>query len=187
MKTIDELRARPIAALVALATATLLGGCGDDRAELQGWMDGVRATAQPMKVTVEEPKRFEPFRYQREGDSDPFAQTRLSGFALEALAQAQPQRSGLQPDLRRPREVLEGFPLDSIRMVGHLANGQHNYALLQVENMVHQAKVGQHAGQDFGVITRIAESEVQLKELVQDAAGDWVQRETTLRLQEGSK
>ena len=53
--------------------------------------------------------------------------------------------------------------------------------------MVHQAKVGQHAGQDFGVITRIAESEVQLKELVQDAAGDWVQRETTLRLQEGSQ
>ena len=72
-------------------------------------------------------------------------------------------------------------------MVGHLANGQSNFALLQVDDMVHQARVGQHAGQDFGVITRIDESEVRLRELVQDAAGDWVQRETTLRLQEGSK
>ena len=55
------------------------------------------------------------------------------------------------------------------------------------ESVVHQARVGNHAGQNHGVITRVAENEVRLRELVQDAAGDWVHRETTLQLQEGGK
>ncbi|HRO57915.1 MAG TPA: pilus assembly protein PilP [Burkholderiaceae bacterium] len=173
------------ALLAAMAATMLLAGCGEDRAELQAWMNEVRSTAQPIRQKIEEPKRFEPFRYERSSDNDPFAQTRLAGLALEL--HEQPRRGTLQPDLRRPRELLESYPLDTIRMVGHLANGQNNFALLQVDDMVHQARVGQHAGQDFGVITRIDESEVRLRELVQDAAGDWVQRETTLRLQEGSK
>ena len=147
-------------------------------------MESVRATTPPVRETISEPKRFEPFRYDRAGESDPFARTRLAGFSQEVQA-----RSGgmLQPDLNRPREILESYPLDAIRMVGHMANGRQNFALLQVDTTVHQARVGNHAGQNFGVITRVAEREVKLRELVQDAAGDWVHRETTLQLQEGGK
>lgn len=72
-------------------------------------------------------------------------------------------------------------------MVGHLSNGRQAFALLQVETMVYQARVGSYAGQNFGMITKVSENEVKLKELVQDAAGDWVERETALRLQEGGK
>ncbi len=66
-----------------------------------------------------------------------------------------------------------------------MSNGQKNFALLQVDNMVYQARVGNYAGQNFGQITRVTESEVRLKELVRDAAGDWTERDTALRLQEG--
>ncbi|HRA78368.1 MAG TPA: pilus assembly protein PilP, partial [Burkholderiaceae bacterium] len=65
------------------------------------------------------------------------------------------------------------------------ASGRQNHALLQVDQIVYQARVGNHAGQNFGVITRISDDEVLLRELVQDAAGDWVHRESKLQLQEG--
>jgi type IV pilus assembly protein PilP len=42
-------------------------------------------------------------------------------------------------------------------------------------------------GQNFGLITKIDESEVTLKELVQDATGDWVERISTMQLQEAGK
>jgi len=179
-------RRRPRAAALAAATlAVLLVGCGDDRRELVGWMQGVRDTTQPIREKIQEPKQFEPFRYDRADEQDPFTRARLAGLPLEdGVAGA---GAGLQPDARRPREILESYPLDAIRMVGHMSNGRQNFALLQVDRMVHQARVGNHAGQNHGVITRVGESEVLLRELVQDAAGDWTQRETTLRLQEEKK
>jgi type IV pilus assembly protein PilP len=69
-------------------------------------------------------------------------------------------------------------------MVGHLANNKAAFALLQAENVVYQAKIGNYLGQNFGVITKMNDTEVQIKELVQDAAGEWTERETALRIQE---
>ena len=130
------------------------------------------------------PKKFEPFRYENTALADPFSQSKL---AL-AVAQAAPAKgNGLKPDAARRRETLESFPLDNIKMVGHMTNGRNDFALLQVEAMVYQARVGNYAGQNFGRIVRVTESEVTLKELVQDAAGDWVERDSALRLQEGRK
>jgi type IV pilus assembly protein PilP len=168
--------------LLMMAAALALVGCSNDQSELRAWMQEVRANTKPIQERIEEPKRFAPFRYEDAAQVDPFSPEKLA-TVLEA-----PQRaggSGLKPDLNRRREVLESYPLDTIRMVGHLANGRQNHALLQVDKTVYQAHVGNYAGQNFGVITRISENEVLLKELVQDAAGDWVQRESTLRLQEG--
>ncbi len=167
-------------ALAVVATAAL-AGCGDDTQEIRSWMQEQRAKVPPMKTNIAPPKQFEPFRYDATG-VDPFAPTRLS---LKGLAEG--PASGPKPDLQRRREALEQFPLESIRMVGHLRNANSSFAVLQAENMVFQARVGNYAGQNFGRITRVSESEVVLKELVQDAAGDWVERSTSLRLQESTK
>ncbi|MCO5101928.1 MAG: pilus assembly protein PilP [Burkholderiaceae bacterium] len=173
-----------LAALGAVAATTLLAGCGDDQAELREWMESVRAGVQPIHQTIAEPRRFEPYRYDNEGQVDPFSIAKLGG-AVGATGPDAP-RGGLKPDTNRPREALESYPLDAIRMVGHLANRKGNYALLQAESLVYQARVGNYAGQNFGMITRISDTEVRLKELVQDAVGDWVERETTLQIQDGS-
>lgn len=168
--------------LLMMAAVLALAGCSNDQSELRAWMQEVRANTKPVQERIEEPKRFVPFRYEDVAQVDPFSPEKLA-TVLEG-----PQRAGaggLKPDLNRRREVLESYPLDTIRMVGHLANGRQNHALLQVDKTVYQAHVGNYAGQNFGVITRISENEVLLRELVQDAAGDWVQRESTLRLQEG--
>lgn len=166
-------------ATIALACGALLGGCSDEQQEIRSWMQTQRSAMPTIKGKVDAPKRHEPFRYDKAGQADPFAQSRLAG-------KAGPRPSGgIEPDVARNREVLEGFPLDTIRMVGHMSNGQKNFALLQVDNTVYQARVGNYAGQNFGKIVRVTESEVQLKELVRDAAGDWTERETALRIQEG--
>ena len=169
---------RLAAALVSLAA---LGACADDHGELIAWMQEVRNTTQPIRTTVPEPKHFPPFHYAAEEEVDPFSRKKLAA-AFERLMEA--PRSGFAPDMKRPREILESFPLEQIQMVGHIRNTRSNAALLQVDNKVYQAKVGHHAGQNHGRITSITENEVVLTELVRDAAGDWTRRESSLRLQE---
>lgn len=171
------------AAIGALA-AVSLAGCANDHSDLRDWMQTVRASAKPVHETISEPRRFEPYRYDNEGQVDPFSVAKLGGSSDGPNAGA--SGGGLKPDTNRQREALEAFPLDSIRMVGQLANRQGQYALLQAERLVYQARVGNYAGQNYGMITRISETEVKLKELVQDAVGDWVERETTLQIQDGS-
>jgi len=165
-----------------VAAALALTACAQDQDELRAWMQQVRASTPPVEERIDPPKRFEPFHYDNVARVDPFSTDRLA-----VVFEATPDRpgSGLKPDMNRRREVLESYPLDTIRMVGHMRDGRKNHALLQVDAVVYQARVGNYAGQNFGLITRISETEVMLKELVQDAAGDWVERESALRLQEG--
>jgi len=165
-----------------LAIAALLGACSDEHQELRSWMDEQRRNTPTVKETIPAPKKFEPFRYENAGQSDPFSPAKM---ALKAGADQ--RTDGIKPDMNRRREALESFPLESIRMVGHMANGKSTFALLQVDSMVYQARVGNYAGQNFGMITRVTDREVVLKELVQDAAGDWVERDSALRLQEGKQ
>jgi type IV pilus assembly protein PilP len=46
---------------------------------------------------------------------------------------------------------------------------------------------GNYLGQNYGRVTKIIETEVTLREIVQDAAGEWIERTATLQLQERSK
>jgi type IV pilus assembly protein PilP len=169
-------------ALSIVLISLTLSACASDQNELMAWMTEVRNNTPPIKDTIPEPKRFEPFRYENLSQADPFSARKLQA-AFDKLQVR--NRNGLAPDLNRRRESLESYPLEQIRMVGHLSNGKQAFALLQVESLVYQARVGNFAGQNFGVITKVSESEVRLKELVQDAAGEWVERVSTLSLQEG--
>lgn len=177
-------RLRASAVAIGLLSAGLVAGCSTDQQELRVWMDQVRANTQPVREQIAEPTRFEPFRYDNLAAIDPFSPTKMDA-AYERLVQR--AKGGITPDLNRRRDPLEAYPLEQIQMVGHLSNGRANFALLQVDSLIYQAKVGGYAGQNFGLITRVSESEVKLKELVQDAAGEWVERETALQLQEGAK
>ena len=181
MKRVPKMK-RLTGILLLSACASLLSACSNDQNELMAWMTEVRNKTQPIKDTIPEPKRFEPFRYENLAQTEPFSTRKLQA-AFDKLQTR--NRNGIQPDVNRRRESLESFPLEIIKMVGHLSDRKSNFALLQVESLVYQAKVGNYAGQNYGVITKVSESEIKLKELVQDAAGEWTERETSLRLQEG--
>ncbi len=89
----------------------------------------------------------------------------------------------MQPDMDRPREPLEAYPLESLKFVGVMTKGKSSYAIIQVDGALYQVRQGGYMGQNFGVITKIVETEISLKELIQDAAGDWIERESALYLQ----
>ncbi|MEZ5653416.1 MAG: pilus assembly protein PilP [Burkholderiaceae bacterium] len=144
-------------------------------------MTGVRDNTQPVTRTIAEPRKFQPYRYDLIEATGPFSPEKLAILQDPMQVRA---RGGLAPDVTRRRELLESFPLEQIHMVGSMRNQQVSAALLKVEETVYTARVGSFAGQNYGRITAIDETEIRLRELVQDAAGEWVEREATLRLQE---
>jgi type IV pilus assembly protein PilP len=148
-------------------------------------MAEVRASMKPTTQPVPEPKEFAPFAYEGRGSVDPFDQQKIV-MAVARQQQARVSASAIKPDLERRRETLEGFPLDQVRMVGMMRQSGANVALLETNGSTHLVRVGNYVGQNFGLITRISETEVQLKEIVQDAAGEWVERPAKLELQEAA-
>jgi type IV pilus assembly protein PilP len=169
------------ALVLALAAGALLAGCGDgDVREVRDWMEQVRRDTRPNVKPLVEPKDFLPYAYGAREAIDPFDQNKLlAELARTAAASHNPN----EPDLRRARELLENYPLDTMQMVGTMQKGGASYALLQIDRSLHQVRPGQRIGQNFGIVTRVGEDAVDIREVVQDAAGDWVERMARLELQ----
>jgi type IV pilus assembly protein PilP len=101
--------------------------------------------------------------------------------------EARQPNSLLAAEINRRKEPLEAYPLDGMTMVGSVTKQGQPYALLRVDALLYQVKVGDHIGQNYGQITRISETEITLQETVQDAAGEWIERPATLQLQERAR
>jgi type IV pilus assembly protein PilP len=123
-----------------------------------------------------------PYAYEQAGAADPFSAAKMAGPGTQA-----PQTSAFQPDMNRPREVLENYPLDTMRMVGMMEKGGVSFALVQIDRSVYRVRSGQRLGQNFGQITRVNPAAVVIREMVQDAGGDWVERISKLELQESKE
>ncbi len=161
-----------------------LSGCGGGGQEVKAWMKETELKTKPHVPPLTEPKKFIPFGYISKTEVDPFNPNKL----LVAIAKLKDStKAGIKIDESRVREVLEGFPLDSFKMVGTLQKPGVNVALVQVDKAVYQVKVGNYMGQNHGKITSITETEINIKEIVQDAIGDNVEHEAKLELQESKK
>jgi type IV pilus assembly protein PilP len=173
--------------LVALAVATCaLAACGGgSESELRAWMDDTRKSMRPTTTPVPEPKQFSPFTYEAKMLMDPFDAQKMV-LAVARQAQARASTSAIKPDLDRRREALEGFPLDQLKMVGTLRQQGNNVALIDASGQTFMVRAGNYLGQNFGLVTKISETEVDIKEIVQDAAGEWVERPGKLELQEAA-
>jgi type IV pilus assembly protein PilP len=164
-----------IAMTIALAAA--LAGCtGESHQDLRAWMaeqgKGTRGRLDPLPQI----KPYEPFAYNAFDLPDPFKPRKI-----------EPNKgtSKLAPDLARRREPLESFPLESLTMVGTLERNKSVFALVRTpERDIYQVRAGNYMGQDFGVIVGISDTDIKLRELVQDGAGDWTERTSSLQLQQ---
>lgn len=167
--------------LISVATVSLLAGCGSDIEELRQWMEQQRKEAKPTVTPLLPPKKFLPQPYEANTGVDPFSTQKLSVAIRQEAAQP---NSLLTAEINRRKEPLEAYPLDNMNMVGSLTREGRRYALLRVDSLLYQVKVGDYLGQNFGRITKINETEITLREVVQDAAGEWIERTSTLQLQE---
>jgi type IV pilus assembly protein PilP len=91
------------------------------------------------------------------------------------------------PELVRRKEALEAFPLDAVTMVGSYVQAGRPVALVMVDSLLYQVRPGNYLGQNYGKVNKISETEVILREIVQDAVGEWIERPAKLQLQERSK
>ena len=171
--------------ICAFGTAALLAGCGDgDVQEVRDWMKQIERETVPAVKPLPEPKEFVPYAYNPGAAVEPFSDAKLlNEMARVAASSTNP----LQPDDSRPREVLEHYPLDTMRMVGTLQKGGASYALVQIDAAIFQVKAGQRIGQNHGLVTRISEGAIDIRETVQDATGDWVERKATIELAESKE
>lgn len=176
-------------AWLSLAGAVVLSACGSSRnEELQQWMAEQRAATKPQVQPIAEPKRFTPQAYTQDAAVEPFSNQKLAQALKRDMQQStSPSAALVAPELNRRKEPLEAFPLDAMTMVGSLAKQGQPVALIKVDNLLYQVRPGNYLGQNYGRITKVGEAEVVLRELVQDAAGEWIERTATLQLQEKSK
>ena len=165
-------------AWISLMTVLLVAGCGgQSHQDLRNWMaeqgKGVRGKLDPLPQI----KPYEPFAYADFDLPDPFKPRKIEPVkGTEAT-------SKLAPDLNRRKEPLEAYPLEGLSMVGTLEKGKTRYALVKTpERDIYQVRQGNHMGQNFGVVVGISDTDIKLKELMQDGAGDWSERSSTLNL-----
>lgn len=165
-------------------SVSLLAGCTGEQEELQQWMEQQKREVKPSVLPLSPPKKFDPQPYVAMGSVDPFSTQKLT-VALKQEARA--PNSMLAAEINRRKEPLEAYPLDSMSMVGSVVKEGRQYALLKVDNLLYQVKVGDYLGQNYGKITKITETEIALREIVQDAAGEWTERPSALQLQEKAR
>jgi type IV pilus assembly protein PilP len=168
------------AAIVSL----LLVGCGAEQQELSEWMEQQKREVKPNVTPLSPPKKFDPQAYVALAGVEPFSQQKLT-VALKQ--EARQPNSLLAAEINRRKEPLEAYPLDSMSMVGSVTREGRPYALLRVDNLLYQVKPGDYLGQNYGKITKISETDVALREIVQDAAGEWIERNSALQLQERAR
>ncbi|SFD32885.1 pilus assembly protein PilP [Paracidovorax konjaci] len=172
----------------AVLAALALQGCGSSNEdELREWMSGLRATTKPRITPLSEPKKFQPENYRADGATDPFNPLKLTQALRRDSVQVAANATLIAPEMSRRKEPLEAFPLDTMSMVGSLNKAGALTALLKVDNLIYQVRAGNYLGQNYGKITQITETAIQVREIVQDATGDWIERPVTLDLQEGKK
>ena len=163
-------------AFIALLTCILSACGGNEGDDLDKFM---ATAANDMGKGVEplpEVLPYSPLQYNADGTlSDPFK-------ARKALSKA----GALQPNTNRPKEALESFPLESLKYVGSLSKNKSTFALIKTpDNTIQQVKTGNYVGPNFGLVTQINESDIVVKEIIQDdLTGDWVERNASINLQE---
>ena len=169
-----------------LAACLLLVACtgeqfGDLKAELNEKSKDFRGRVDPLPQV----KPYEPVPYTAEGVVDPFRPDRIDVAGAQRAPRS--DQSKMAPDLNRPKEPLEAFPLESLQMLGTIMQNRETFALVKAGPNLYRIKKGNYLGLNFGIVTAIDEVTINLKELVQDGQGEWVERASALQLLEAKK
>lgn len=158
----------------------LLAGCGgEEHQDIKQWMKEESGNLRGRVPPLPEIRPFPVVSYDGGSLVDPFKAAKLEPERASAKAEG----GGLKPDLDRRKEPLEAYPLESLHMVGTLEKTGVVTAIVLAGRNVHQVRTGNHLGQNFGVVTLVTPATIQIKELVQDATGDWVERTNVLQMQ----
>lgn len=165
-------RTRKTLAAAGIATALLLSGCSDGTEDLRAEIERAKQRPGGRIQPLPEVKPYVSHEYQMADRRSPFLQS-LAGE----------NATGPRPDVQRPREYLEQFPLDTLKMVGTLRLGGGNYGLVQTrDGLIHRVLPGNHLGQNDGRVMQISDAKITLVEIIPDGLGGYLERPAALAL-----
>ena len=163
----------------ALALLSLLAACGggdDPRAFVANAGKDLRGKVDPLP----EVKPYEPFTYTATDLPNPFKPRKLTPPPGEG-------KGGIQPPRDHVKQILENYPLEGLKMVGTLQQNKMTFALIKTpDNNLYRVKQGNYMGQDFGIVTQVTDTGINITEIVQDSGGDWTERATKLEMSEST-
>lgn len=169
-----------LAAALIVPSFAFLGGCGggQDFQDLEAKVAEIKARP---RGRIEPPPEFKPiatFSYSAHQLRSPFNPP-VKEEPLDVVEGKQ-----VEPDFTRPKEYLERFSLDSLKMVGTMQKpGKALRAIIKdPEGNSNLIDVGTHMGKNFGRVIGISESKVTLIEIVPDGHDGWVERPRSIRL-----
>ena len=169
-------------ALVLMGCTLLLAACGrgvtstpGGAPNLETWAAKIEKEPAPALDPLPVLTKFEAVAYNAEQDRDPFSPRTMQDDAANAL----------RPNANRPKEILEGFALDGLKMVGTIGAGSTMSGLIQApDNVVYRVRVGEYMGQSDGRVVSVSEDRVQVLEVISNGSGGWEEREAAVVLTE---
>lgn len=166
--------------IVVLAFFMLVGltACGgEENVELKSYVNEVKARQKGHIPPLPKPIAFEVFTYDDSNLRNPFVPT--------VELQAAESNNGLKPNMNRERDVLEQYALGSLKMMGSLEKNNRRWALIRAsDGTLYRITTGRHLGKNNGKVVSITETQLELKEIVPDGLGGWIERMTTLAVSE---
>lgn len=164
---------------ICLAAVLGLSGCGSsDTDDIKVWMDEQSQTMRGKVEKLDPVIPYEPFIYDANSLVEPFNPAKM-------VVSRQNKNAAGAPDQNRQREPLEAYDLEKLIMKGTLLKNKKMVAIVETpDKSTYSAQIGSYMGQNFGVITKISDTEITLKETIEDSSGEWVERTTILPLQE---
>lgn len=169
--------------VISLLSIATLAACNNSNVkDLQSYVEEVKSQQQTKIEPLPEFAPYETYLYSAISERDPFTAPTHSQPRNQV---AQVSGNGITPDFNRAREPLESEPLDSLRMVGTLEKTGNTFALVRMnDRTIHRVKPGNYAGQNYGKIVHISESEIEVTEIIPDGLGGWMERQASLALSE---
>ena len=168
--------------LLIVAALALAACAGEEHSDLKQELNALTKDFRGRVDPLPQVRPYEPVPYTAEGQVDPFRPERIDIAALRAAPAA--SNSRIEKERDRPKEPLEAFPLESIQMLGTITQNKETFALVKAGPNLYRVRRGNYMGQNFGVVTGIDESQISIKELIQDSGGEWVERDSALQLVE---
>ena len=165
--------------IVLLSVASLLSACGGDMSDLERFIDETKNRHIGKVDPLPEFPPYQTFEYAANEIRDPFrAQTDIGASPV-----AEVEYNGPRPEATRRKEVLESFPIDSLKMVGLLQQKSQTWGLVRdPDGTIHRVQPGNYAGTNHGKIVSVKETKIDIVELVPDGLSGWVNREAQLAM-----
>lgn len=161
----------------------VLAACGSGQPDLSQWMQQQKKQAAISVKPLDPPRLHIAQSYVQQAAMDPYAAPRLLQALRRDISSPGLLELGVDAEFRRKKEPLELFPLENITFVGKLEQTGKSIAMVNVDKHIHRVVVGQYVGQNFGRIIKINDGSLTVRELIQDATGEWKQQIVNLEMQ----